>query len=73
MRNPFKKEKKRSEQKGERQELGRDKEGVVLIEGLVGAQCDSGEQGVEQIGLDGLEAAGHGGTSSSALPWESEV
>lgn len=47
MRNPFKKEKKRSEQKGERQELRRAKEGVVLIEGLVGAQCDSEERGVE--------------------------
>ena len=28
---------------------------------------------VEQMGLDGLEAAGRGGTSSSALPQESEA
>lgn len=26
----------------------------------MGAQCDSGEGVIEQIGLDGLEAAGHG-------------
>lgn len=45
----------------------------MLIKGLVGAQCDSEDQGIEQMGLDGLEAAGHGGTSSSALPRESET